>query len=122
MKEGLGLVGGGRGLDKAGGARGQTTHQNMGTCCFMYECMCHTASHKQRSSHQHRTSHGPVCSTAMTEGHVMAAPDKVCHISNVHAYTEVPSRQGLNRQGVVQITRCGGVYAEQPAATPTFAV
>lgn len=45
-------------------------------------------------------------------------PDKVCHISNMHAHTEVPSRQGLDGQGVIQIPGCGGVYAEQPAGTP----
>lgn len=56
---------------------------------------------------------------ATTRGHGMGVPDKVCHISNVHAHTEVASRKGLNRQGVIQITCCRGVYAEQPAATQT---
>lgn len=52
----------------------------------------------------------------------MGIPDKMCHISNVHAHTEIPFGEGFNRQGVVQITCCGGVYTEQPAAKPVFAV
>ena len=52
----------------------------------------------------------------------MDVPDKMCHISNVYAHTEVPFRKWFNGQGIVQISRCGGVYAEQPAANPVFAV
>ena len=85
-------------------------HQAMSRCSVMDGCMSHTHAKPYTSLVDGQVE--------MTQGRVRVVPDKVCHISNVHAHPKVAAGKGLDRQGVIQISGCGGVYAEQPAATP----
>lgn len=47
--------------------------------------------------------------------HCRSLLDEVGNISNVYTHSEVAIGQGLNGESIVQITRCWGVNAEEPA-------